>query len=124
MARLMRRAAAVLAGALWATSAAAQSLAPLQGPGLLGLGQPPLSSSPGDATRETEEQMKAKGLKACKVGDRVLAEYDNRWISAQVIEVSEDQTVVTPCRVHFIGRPPSADVSVPPWRLRAEDARP
>ncbi|MEI6201952.1 MAG: hypothetical protein WCP68_08385 [Enhydrobacter sp.] len=120
----MLRAVTAAAAIVCATPAAAQTLAPMQAPGLLGIGPPPVSSSPGDASRETEEQMKAKGLKACKVGDRVLAEYENRWISAQVVEVSEDQTVVSPCRVHFIGRPPSGDVSVPPWRLRAEDARP
>jgi hypothetical protein len=35
-----------------------------------------------------------------------------------------DQTVLNPCKVHFIGRPPSADISVPTWKLRPEDQRP
>jgi hypothetical protein len=118
----MRAAVTAIGALLCATAAAAQTLSPMQAPGLLGIGPPPLSSNPGDATRESEEQMKAKGLKDCKVGDRVLAEYEGRWISAQVAEV--DQTVLNPCKVHFIGRPPSADISVPTWKLRPEDQRP
>jgi len=118
----MLRAVAMVAAFFCATSAAAQSLSPMQAPGLLGIGPPPLSSAPGDTTRESEEQMRATGLKDCKVGDRVLAEYEGRWISAQVAEV--DQTVLNPCKVHFIGRPPSADISVPTWKLRPEDQRP
>ena len=97
-------------------------MAPMQAPGLLGVGPPPLSSAPGDAMRESDEQMKATGLKECKVGDRVLAKHENRWISAQVIAV--DSAALNPCTVHLIGRPPSSDSSVPAWKLRAEVARP
>jgi hypothetical protein len=122
MAGLMLRAAAAVAAFLCATSAAAQSLSPMQAPGLLGIGPPPLSSSPGDAARESDDQMKATGLKECKVGDRVLAKYEDRWISAQVVAV--DPAALNPCTVHLIGRPPSTDSSVPAWKLRAEDARP
>ena len=118
----MLRAAAAVAAFLGATSAAAQSLSPMQAPGLLGIGPPPVSSSPGDATRESEEQMRATGLKECKVGDRVLAKFEDRWISAQVIAV--DPAVLNPCTVHLIGRPPSTDTSVPAWKMRAEDTRP
>ena len=118
----MRRAVSAVAAVLCATSVAAQTLSPMQAPSLLGIGPPPVSSTPGDATRESDEQMKATGLKDCKVGDRVLAKYEDRWISAQVIAV--DPAVLNPCTVHMIGRPPSADTSVPAWKLRAEDARP
>ena len=118
----MLRAATAAAAFLCATSAAAQSLSPMQAPGLLGIGPPPLSSAPGDAARESEEQMRATGLKDCKVGDRVLAKFEDRWISAQVIAV--DPAALNPCTVHLIGRPPSTDSSVPAWKLRAEDARP
>ena len=118
----MLRAATAVAAFLCATSVAAQSLSPMQAPGLLGIGPPPVSSSPGDASRESDEQMKATGLKECKVGDRVLAKFEDRWISAQVIAV--DPSVLNPCTVHLIGRPPSTDSSVPAWKLRAEDARP
>jgi hypothetical protein len=122
----MRPAVTVVAAFLCATPAAAQTLAqtlaPMQAPGLLGIGPPPVSSSPADAARESDEQMKASGLKECKVGDRVLARYENRWISAQVIAV--DPAALNPCTVHLIGRPPSADSSVPAWKLREEVARP
>ena len=120
----MRRAAALAGALLCATSAPAQTLSPMQAPGLLGIGPPPVSSNPGDNNRESDEQMRAKGLKECKVGDRALAEFEGRWISAQVVELAQDQSVLNPCRVHFIGRPPSADVSLPPWKLRPEDQRP
>ena len=118
----MLRVVTAVAAFLGATSAAAQSLSPMQAPGLLGIGPPPVSSAPGDATRESDEQMKATGLKNCKVGDRVLAKSEDRWISAQVIAV--DPATLNPCTVHLIGRPPSTDSSVPAWKLRAEDARP
>jgi len=118
----MLRAVVTVAAFVCATSAAAQTLSPMQAPGLLGIGPPPVSSAPGDAARESDEQMKAAGLKDCKVGDRVLAKYEDRWISAQVIAV--DPAALNPCTVHLIGRPPSADSSVPAWKLRAEDARP
>ena len=118
----MLRVAIAVAAFLCATSAAAQSLSPMQAPGLLGIGPPPVSSAPGDAARESDEQMKATGLKECKVGDRVLAKYEDRWISAQVIAV--DPAALNPCTVHLIGRPPSSDSSVPAWKLRAEDTRP
>ena len=118
----MLRAVVTVAAVLCAAPAAAQSLSPMQAPGLLGIGPPPVSSSPGDAARESDEQMKATGLKDCKVGDRVLAKFEDRWISAQVIAV--DPSVLNPCTVHLIGRPPSTDTSVPAWKLRAEDARP
>ena len=118
----MLRAVVTVAAFVCATSAAAQTLSPMQAPGLLGIGAPPVSSAPGDAARESDEQMKATGLKECKVGDRVLAKFEDRWISAQVIAV--DPATHNPCTVHLIGRPPSTDSSVPAWRLRAEDARP
>jgi hypothetical protein len=122
MAGLMRRTVAAVAAVLCVTPAVAQVPSPMQAPGLLGVGPPPVSSAPGDAARESDEQMKASGLKDCKVGDRVLARFEDRWISAQVIAV--DTAAVNPCRVHLIGRPPSTDSSVPAWKLRAEDARP
>ena len=118
----MLRVATAVAAFVCATPVAAQSLSPMQAPGLLGIGPPPLSSTPGDASRESDEQMKATGLKDCKVGDRVLAKFEERWISAQVIAV--DPAALNTCTVHFIGRPPTADSSVPAWKLRAEDARP
>jgi hypothetical protein len=118
----MRSAVAAVAAVLCATPAAAQVPSPMQAPGLLGIGPPPVSSAPGDASRGSDEQLKASGLKECKVGDRVLARFEDRWMSAQVIAV--DAAAVNPCRVHLIGRPPSTDSSVPAWKLRAEDARP
>ena len=118
----MLRAVATVAAVLCVTPATAQTLSPMQAPGLLGIGPPPLSSAPGDAARESDEQMKATGLKDCKVGDRVLAKFEDRWISAQVIAV--DPAALNPCTVHLIGRPPSSDSSVPAWKLRAEDTRP
>ena len=122
MAGLMWRAVPAVAAVLCATSVAAQTLSPMQAPGLLGIGPPPVSSTPGDSTRESDEQMKATGLKDCKVGDRVLAKFEDRWISAQVIAV--DPATLNPCTVHLIGRPPSTDSSVPAWKLRAGDAKP
>jgi hypothetical protein len=118
----MLRAVTAVAAFLCATPAAAQTLSPMQAPGLLGIGPPPVSSAPGDAMRESDEQMKVTGLKECKVGDRVLAKFEDRWISAQVIAV--DPAMLNPCTVHLIGRPPSTDSSVPAWKLRAGDARP
>ncbi len=111
------------AAVLFATSAEAQStMGPLPGPGLLGGGPPPVSAFPSDALREPEDRMRAKGLKECKVGDRVLAEHEGRWISAQVIDVNP--AAQYPCKVHLIGRPPSTDASFAAWMLRPEDARP
>ena len=118
----MLRAVTAVAAFLCATPAAAQSLSPMQAPGLLGIGPPPVSSAPGDAMRESEEQMRATGLKDCRVGVRVLAKYEDRWISAQVIAV--DPAALNACTVHLIGRPPSTDTSVPAWKMRAEDTRP
>ncbi len=56
------------------------------------------------------------------MGDRVLAEHEGHWISAQVIEVNP--AAPYPCKVHLIGRPPSTDGSFAAWMLRPEDARP
>ena len=122
MVGLMVRAAAAVAAFLCATSAAAQSLAPMQAPGLLGVGPPPVSSEPSDALKEPEDQMRAKGLKDCSVGDRVLARHEGRWISAQVIEVNA--AAPYPCKVHLTGRPPTSDTSFSAWMLRPEEARP
>jgi hypothetical protein len=122
----MRRALAAVAILFGAMSAAAQSLSPLQAPGLPGPGReggpPPVSAIPSDALKEPEDQMRAKGLKECNVGDRVLASHEGRWISAIVIEVNA--TAPQPCKVHLIGRPPSTDTSFAAWMLRPEDARP
>jgi hypothetical protein len=121
----MWRAASFTAVFLSATSALAQGLGmgPL-GPGLVQpQGQPPpVSAFPTDVLREPEDQMRAKGLKECKVGDRVLASHEGRWLSAQVIEVND--TAPYPCKVHLIGRPPTSDVSFSAWMLRPEIERP
>jgi hypothetical protein len=127
---MMPRAAAALGVLFCATSAlssvlspaSAQGMGPMPGPGLIQGGPPPVSAVPQDALRETEDQMRAKGLKECKVGDRVLASLDNKWISAQVIAV--DPAAPYPCKVHFIGRPPTNDAAFVAWMLRAEEARP
>lgn len=100
----------------WAVSAAAQGMGP-QGPGLL-LGPPPVSAVPKDASKEPEDRMRARGLTACKVGDRVLASHEGRWIPAQVIAV--DAEAKYPCKVHLLGRPPSMDASFAAWMLRPE----
>ena len=117
----MLRSGAAAIVVLCATSAMAQGMGPLPGPGLLG-GPPPVAAFPDDALREPEDRMRAKGLKACAVGDRVLAEHEGRWISAQVIEVNP--AAQYPCKVHLLGRPPSTDGSFAAWMLRPEDARP
>lgn len=108
-----------IAAALWAVPSLAQTMGPLPPPGLL-QGPPPVSAFPQDALREPEDQMRAKGLAACKVGDRVLASREGRWISAQVIAV--DPAAPYPCKVHLIGRPPSSDAAFAAWMLRAEPA--
>jgi hypothetical protein len=122
MPRLIMEGAAALAVLLCAGAAAAQSLSPMQGPGLLGVGPPPLKSDPDDALREPEDQMRAKGLKECNVGDRVLARHEGRWVSAMVIEV--ESGAPHPCKVHMIGRPPTSDTSFSAWMLRPETERP
>lgn len=118
----MRRATIALGLFFCASSAMAQGMGPMPGPGLIQGGPPPVSALPQDAMRETEDQMRAKGLKECKVGDRVLAQNENRWVSAQVIAV--DPAAQYPCRVHFIGRPPSNDAAFVAWMLRPETVRP
>ena len=122
----MRRAVPFVVAFLSATSALAQGLGmgPLPGPGLVQQqGQPPpVSAFPTDVLREPEDQMRAKGLKECKVGDRVLASHEGRWMSAQVIEVNE--AAQYPCKVHLIGRPPTSDTAFSAWMLRPETERP
>jgi len=107
---------------LWTTGAFAQGMGPI-GPGLVQT-PPPVSSQPEDGLKEPEDQMRAKGLTECKVGDRVIASHEGQWLSAQVIAV--DLTAKYPCKVHLIGRPPTLDSSFAAWMLRAqpEAARP
>ena len=113
------RAITIMAAMFCAFPSLAQTMGPLPAPGLL-QGPPPVSAFPQDALREPEDQMRAKGLAACKVGDRVLASHEGRWISAQVIAV--DPAAPYPCKVHLIGRPPSSDAAFAAWMLRAEPA--
>jgi hypothetical protein len=91
---MTRRIVALLAAVFWVLPASAQmgpiapTLAPpaastSSGPGLA----PPVSALPQDATRESEDQMRAKGLKECKVGDRVVASQEGQWVPAMVIAV-------------------------------------
>ena len=101
---------------LWTTGAFAQGMGPI-GPGLLQT-PPPVSSRPEDGLKEPEDQMRAKGLKECKVGDRVIASHEGQWVSAQVIAV--DPAAQYPCKVHLIGRPPTADTSFAAWMLREQ----
>jgi hypothetical protein len=101
---------------LWIGPSVAQGMGPI-GPGLI-QGPPPVSSRPEDGLQEPEDQMRAKGLKECKVGDRVIASHQGRWLSAEVIAV--DPGAHYPCKVHLIGRPPSTDSSFAAWMLREQ----
>jgi hypothetical protein len=107
---------------LWSAAAFAQGMGPI-GPGLTppastSQGPPPVSSNPEDGLQEPEDQMRAKGLKECKVGDRVIARHEGKWISAQVIAVNPAERY--PCKVHLIGRPPTLDSSFATWMLRPQ----
>lgn len=115
---IVRASVVLVVVAFWTTSVAAQGMGP-QGPGLL-QGPPPVSAAPKDALKEPEDQMRAKGLTACAVGDRVLASHEGLWIPAQVIAV--DLAAQYPCKVHLLGRPPSLDSSFAAWMLRPEAA--
>jgi hypothetical protein len=101
---------------VWTAGAFAQGMGPI-GPGLLQT-PPPVSSQPEDGLKEPEDQMRAKGLKECKVGDRVIASHEGQWVSAQVIAV--DPVAKYPCKVHLIGRPPTSDSSFAAWMLREQ----
>ena len=107
---------------LWTTSSFAQGMGPI-GPALTPpasttQGPPPVSSKPEDGLQEPEDQMRAKGLKECKVGDRVIASHQGQWLSAEVIAVNPAERY--PCKVHLIGRPPTLDSSFAAWMLRAQ----
>ena len=103
--------------AFWAAPALAQGMGPI-GPGLTAIEHPPVSSRPEDGLQEPEDQMRAKGLKECKVGDRVIASHQGQWLSAEVIAV--DPAARYACKVHLIGRPPTMDSSFAPWMLRPQ----
>jgi hypothetical protein len=102
---------------LWTASSFAQGMGPI-GPALTTQGPPPVSSKPEDGLQEPEDQMRAKGLKECKVGDRVIARHQGQWLSAEVIAVEPAERY--PCKVHLIGRPPTLDSSFAAWMLRAQ----
>lgn len=114
---MMRLSAICVVAVLWTASAFAQSLGPI-GPGLVQGKPPPVSSKPEDGLQEPEDQMRAKGLKECKIGDRVIVKHDGQWLSAEVIAV--DPAAQYPCKVHMIGRPPTMDSSFAAWMLRPQ----
>ena len=83
----------------------------------------PMAGDPKEAWKEKEDPLRAKGLTACKVGDRVTASYEGQWVPAEVIAV--DTRASYPCKVHMDGKPEATDVSFAAWMLRRpEDAKP
>jgi hypothetical protein len=82
----------------------------------------PVAGDPKEAWKEKEDPLHAKGLKDCKVGDRVTASYDGQWVPVEVIEV--DAAAPYPCKVHPIGGPPTGDASFSAWMLRPQTERP
>ena len=106
----MRSALAFAVVALWALPSLAQKeLAPVAG-------------DPREAWKEKEDPLRAKGLKECRVGDRVTASYEGRWVPAEVIAV--DTGASYPCKVHMDGKPEATDASFAAWMLRAPETRP
>jgi hypothetical protein len=103
--------------AVWTAPSFAQGMGPI-GPALTTQGPPPVSSRPEDGLQEPEDQMRAKGLKECKIGDRVVANHQGEWLSAEVIAI--DPGARYPCKVHLIGRRPSTDSSFAAWMLRTQ----
>ena len=76
----------------------------------------PMPGDPKEAWKDKEDPLRAKGLTACKVGDRVTASYEGRWVPAEVIAV--DAGASYPCRIHMDGKPAATDVSFAAWMLR------
>lgn len=103
----MKAAFVLAAAALWAAPAFAQKE------------HAPVAGDPKEAWKEKEDPLRAKGLKACKVGDRVTASHEGQWVLAEVIAV--DATSPYPCKVHMEGKPESTDASFAAWMLRARD---
>ena len=120
MAGLRRLLSTFVVATWWVAPAFAQGMGPI-GPGLTTIEHPPVSSRPEDGLQEPEDQMRAKGLKECKVGDRVIASQQGQWLSAEVIAVNPAERY--PCKVHLIGRPPTMDSSFAPWMLRPQPER-
>ena len=83
----------------------------------------PMPGDPKEAWKEKEDPLRAKGLTACKVGDRVTASYEGQWVPAEVIAVEAGASY--PCKVHMDGKPDTTDVSFAAWMLRRPaDAKP
>jgi hypothetical protein len=99
---------------------AVAALGPLQT--LAQTGQAPLAGDPSEAWKEREDPLRAKGLTACKVGDRVTASYEGQWVPAEVISV--DAAAPYPCKVHIDGNPEATDASFSAWMLRLRTERP
>jgi hypothetical protein len=84
---------------------------------------PPMPGDPKEAWKDKEDPLRAKGLTACKVGDRVTASYEGQWVPAEVIAVEAGASY--PCKIHMDGKPEATDVSFAAWMLRrSEDAKP
>ena len=77
---------------------------------------PPVAGDPKEAWKEKEDPLRAKGLTACKVGDRVSAAYEGEWVPAEVIAV--DARGFYPCKIHMDGKPAATDASFAAWMLR------
>lgn len=82
----------------------------------------PLAGDPREAWKEKEDPLRAKGLKECRVGDRVTASYEGSWVPAEVIAVEAGASY--PCKVHMDGKPESTDAAFAAWMLRAPASRP
>ena len=85
-------------------------------PALAQTEHPPVAGDPKEAWKEKEDPLRAKGLAACKVGDRVTASYEGQWVPAEVIAV--DAGASYPCKIHMDGKPETTDVSFAAWMLR------
>ena len=92
-------------------------------PSLAQVEHPPMPGDPKEAWKDKEDPLRAKGLTTCKVGDRVTASYEGRWVPAEVIAVEVGASY--PCKIRMDGKPEAADVSFAAWMLRRpEDAKP
>ncbi len=107
----MRGAIALALVFLWALPSLAQTQ------------HPPVPGNPKEAWKEKEDPLRAKGLTACSVGDRVTASHEGQWVPAEVIAV--DAGTAYPCKVRMDGKPEAADLSFAAWMLRRpEGAKP
>ena len=110
MRRLAVRTIVLAVAALWAQPSFAQKE------------HAPVAGDPKEAWKEKEDPLRAKGLKECKVGDRVTTSYEGRWVLAEVIEVNAGASY--PCKVHMDGKPAATDASFAAWMLRPPEIRP